>query len=68
MIILQNNILRQYLCTIHKIEKIFKYPFKSKIDVDLTWFKLLKHDIIKSNKCIILRDVYVIISFFFPHT
>ena len=44
------------------IWKIFKYPFKSKIDVDLTLFKLLKHDAIKSNKCIILKDVYVIIS------
>ena len=34
------------------IWKIFKYPFKSKIDVDLTWFKLLKHDAIKLSKCI----------------
>ena len=43
------------------IWKILKYTFESEIVVDLTWFKLLKHDVIKSSNCIILRDVHVII-------
>ena len=45
------------------IWKILKDPFKSEIYVNLIWFKLLKHDVIKSSKCIILRDVHVIIFF-----